>query len=209
MLCVWEWTQRSAWGENRDVLKVAYFDMRIITIRKYNPHIFHAMKNSDYATLLSFVICLKTLSLGDVIFVMSWFEELCFCVNKHIWEKLELIRALLTKYECLRSYRMWRRVTRWFVRSNGLIFEGTMAILRGKSTFKMRPTHSLEMSDTNHPLTRHLVPEKRRPEVWLCFIESGTRLTMRPICFIETSNTHHSVMRCHRPKEQKYQLHCC
>jgi len=135
--------------------------------------------------LLSFVICLKTLSLGDVIFFMSWFEKLCYCVHKHIWEKLGLIPSLITKYECLRSSRMWHRVTGWFVRSNGLIFEGAMSILRGKSIFTMRPTHSLEMSDTSHPLTHH-ISEKRRPEVWLCCIESDTRLTTKPICLIET-----------------------
>lgn len=158
--------------------------------------------------LLSFVICLKTLSLGDVIFIKSWSEKLCFCVHKHIWELLRLIHSLITKYECLRSSRMWCRVTGWFVRSNGLIFQGAMSILRRKSTFKMRPKHPVKMSDTNHPLTRQHIPEKRKPEVWLCFIESDTTLAIRPICFIETSNTHQSIRRRHSSKEQKYQLHC-
>jgi hypothetical protein len=140
-------------------------------------------RNSDYAS--GQFRYLKTLILGDVIFIMSWFEKLCFCVHKHIWEKLGLIRSLVTMYECLRSSRMWRRVTGWFMRSNSLIFGDGMFILRGKSAFKMRPIHCLEMSGTNHPLTRHHIPDKRRPEVWFYSIESDTRLTTRLICFIE------------------------
>jgi len=46
---------REALEENRDVLNVAYFEMRIITIRKYNPYIFHAMKNGLSQKMTAFL----------------------------------------------------------------------------------------------------------------------------------------------------------
>jgi hypothetical protein len=194
-------------------------DTRIIIIRTQNPHIFHAVKIGFSQKLTAFLQkfwltsaqfrLFENSELRRTIIITSRFEKLCFCVYKHIWEKLGLIRSLITMYECLRSSRMWRRVTGWFMRSNSLIFEGGMSILRGKSTFKMRPIHYLEMSGTNDSMTRHHIPEKRRLELWFYFIESDTRLTMRPICFTEMSKTHHSDMRCHNPEEQKHQLHCC